>query len=252
MVWEIAGSGHVDALMIMFIALALLLRQRGSEALTGIALACATLVKFFPILLFPALYRRWGWRMPAALAAVIAVSYLPYLGVGHWRVLGFLPDYSQEEGLASGERFFILALGRRVLDFDIPNSVYLAFSLMVLVLVAAWCMYRRAATTQAFASSAFALAITFTALLAPRYAWYFVWLVPFLCLSPTLPVFYLTGASFILYGTWLGDSPDKLFTLNASLYAPFAVLAVAESLFRSVIRGRSRSRSADSLPREAT
>jgi alpha-1,6-mannosyltransferase len=252
MVWEIAGSGHVDALMIMFIALALLARQRGSETMTGIALAGATLVKFFPVLLFPALYRRWGWRMPAALVAVIAVSYLPYLGVGHWRVLGFLPDYSEEEGLASGQRFFILALARRIIDSDIPNSVYLVFSLTVLVMVAAWCLYRRAATTQAYVSSAFALAITFTALLAPRYAWYFVWLVPFLCLSPTLPVFYLTGVSFILYGTWLGDSPDKLFTINASMYGPFAVLVIAESLFRYVVRGRSRSRGADSLPREFT
>jgi hypothetical protein len=62
----------------------------------------------------------------------------------------------------------------------------------------------------------------------------------------------LTGVGFILYGTWVGDTPDKVFTLNASMYAPFAVLVVAESLFRHVVRGRSRSRSADSLTREAT
>src|SRR5437660_11953530 len=47
-VWEFAGSGHLDAMIIGFLALALLARHRNGEIATGLALASATLVKFFP------------------------------------------------------------------------------------------------------------------------------------------------------------------------------------------------------------
>jgi len=47
-VWEIAGSGHLDALMICFVCLALVARRRDREGLTGAMLACAALVKFYP------------------------------------------------------------------------------------------------------------------------------------------------------------------------------------------------------------
>jgi hypothetical protein len=65
-VWEFAGSGHLDALAIAFIALALLARRKRYETLTGFLLACATCVKLFPVVLFPALYERWSWKMPLA------------------------------------------------------------------------------------------------------------------------------------------------------------------------------------------
>ncbi|MBA2525142.1 MAG: DUF2029 domain-containing protein [Pyrinomonadaceae bacterium] len=100
-VWEFAGSGHVDAAAIAFILLALLARHRNASLL-GITLACATLVKLFPVVLFPALYRRWGWKMPVAFAITVTVAYLPYLSVGPAAVLGFLPGYVTEQGLASG------------------------------------------------------------------------------------------------------------------------------------------------------
>ena len=47
-VWEFAGSGHVDAIAIGFIALAFLAWQKRSDLGAGFLLACATLVKLFP------------------------------------------------------------------------------------------------------------------------------------------------------------------------------------------------------------
>src|ERR1700754_4459934 len=41
-VWEFAGSGHLDALAIAFIAAALLAHRKRQETLTGFLLACAT------------------------------------------------------------------------------------------------------------------------------------------------------------------------------------------------------------------
>jgi alpha-1,6-mannosyltransferase len=119
-IWEFSGEGHIDAVAIALIALALWTRSRRFQALTGLALGCATLVKFFPVILFPALYKRWGWKMPAAFVATIALGYLPYLSVGS-RVLGFLPGYANEEGLVSGSRFFLLSLLNQNASFTYKN-----------------------------------------------------------------------------------------------------------------------------------
>src|SRR4029079_3513903 len=54
-VWEFAGSGHVDAIAIAFIALAFLAWQKRSDPGAGFLLACATLVKLFPVVLVPAM-----------------------------------------------------------------------------------------------------------------------------------------------------------------------------------------------------
>src|SRR5258708_17097468 len=81
-IWEFSGSGHVDAAIVAFVTLALWARRGEAAWLTGVALACAALVKFFPAVIFPALYRRWDWKMPVAAAATVIVAYLPFLGAG--------------------------------------------------------------------------------------------------------------------------------------------------------------------------
>src|ERR1051325_8776059 len=52
-VWEFAGSGHVDAIAICFMALAFLAWERKSDLGAGFMLACATLTKLFPLVLIP-------------------------------------------------------------------------------------------------------------------------------------------------------------------------------------------------------
>ena len=71
--WEFAGSGHIDAAMIAFVALALWSRR---PWLTGLALAGGTLVKLYPAALLPALWRRWDWRMPAVFCVALVAAYL--------------------------------------------------------------------------------------------------------------------------------------------------------------------------------
>ncbi|MFL5270402.1 MAG: hypothetical protein ACJ8AH_28070, partial [Stellaceae bacterium] len=48
-VWEIAGSGHVDAAVVTFAALALAAAVSGRRAWSAVPLAAATLIKFFPL-----------------------------------------------------------------------------------------------------------------------------------------------------------------------------------------------------------
>jgi hypothetical protein len=63
-------------------------------------------------------------------------------------------------------------------------------------------------------------------LLAPHFSWYFAWLIPFLCFISSIPVFYLTLASFLLYLTWLGDSPDRVLMIKTLIFAPFLLLGL--------------------------
>ncbi len=108
-VWEISGSGHIDAALCLFLTLALLARFRNAPAAAGLALAAGALVKLFPALLAPSLYRRWDWRLPASFAALVVLMYLPYLSAG-WHVLGFLPSYFVEERFSSGSGFYFVDL----------------------------------------------------------------------------------------------------------------------------------------------
>ena len=134
-IWEFAGSGHLDAMAVAFIALALLARRRRGAVSTGFFLACATCVKLFPAVLFPALYLRRSWKMALAFAATILVAYLPYLSVGPVGVLGYLPGYASERGMVSGEQYFLLAVARRVLSAHVPTSAYLIVAAALLGVV---------------------------------------------------------------------------------------------------------------------
>ena len=124
LVWEIAGSGHLDAAAMGFTGLALLFRYQQRRALTGLFLGLAVLTKFYPLVLFPALYLRrpdvdpvtgqrrtflqtLDWRMPAVMLALAIPAYAIYSSVG-LRVFGFLGGYVQEEGMANGTRYFLL------------------------------------------------------------------------------------------------------------------------------------------------
>lgn len=229
LVWEIAGSGHVDAAALAFVCLALLARRRERETATGVWLACAVLVKLYPLVLFPALCRRRSWKMPVAFAAAIIVAYLPYLNVGVGGALGFLPGYAAEEGLQNGTRFFLLACARELFgEARAPNGAYVVFALLTLGALGARAFLKRERSDRAYIDRAFMLAAAFTLLLSPRYAWYYVWLVPFICLLPgrrVAAVCYLTAASFLLYHTWQHNTAHDQFVLNAQIILPAVAVA---------------------------
>ena len=231
-VWEFAGSGHVDAAAIAFLVLALWMRRRNLPALTGITLACATLIKFYPAVIFPALYRRWDWKMPAGFVGTAMLAYLPYAKVG-WRVLGFLPGYVEEEGLKSGERFYLWTLLHK--EWAVPwfdGVWYLALLLLLLLAVAGWFMFRKQDGEGDFLVHAAILASLCAVLFSPHYPWYFAWVLPLLVFVPYIPMLYLSVAAFILYENRLQETPGSLFRTNTLLYVPFVVLIAAQWLWR--------------------
>jgi alpha-1,6-mannosyltransferase len=231
-VWEFAGSGHADAMAIAFIALALLAHRRHREILTGIFLGCATCVKLFPAALFPALFRRGSWKMPLAFVATILIAYLPYLTVGPMGVLGSLPGYANERGIVSGEQFFLLTVARRLLSAAVPTSAYLIFAFGVLGVLSVWLMLHQREDDIRYLRNGLIIASVFMALLAPHFSWYFTWLILFLCFIPSIAVFYLTIASFLLYLTWLGDSADRVLTLKMLIFGPALILVLVVHFWR--------------------
>jgi len=224
-VWEFAGSGHIDPLAFAFIALALLARRRNWETATGISLGLATLAKLFPIVLFPALYKRWGWKMPAAMVATIVAGYLPYIGVGPLGVLGFIPGYAQERGIVSGEQFFILGLVDRLTGVKLPIVFFVSFAGAVLLSLALWSVFKDADDDGGYLKRSLLLGTAFMVLFAPDFPWYFAWLIPFLCFVPSIPVFYLTVASFMLYLTWIYWAETQVFRIKALIFLPALLLA---------------------------
>jgi hypothetical protein len=222
------------------VVLALLARRWRWDAVAGMALAGATLIKLFPVILLPALYRRWGWKMPVAFSVTIVIAYLPYLNVGVKGVLGFLPIYAQEEGLQNGTQFYLLSLGRCAFgEANVPSAGYLIFAILALGLIALWSFWKTEKNENSYIARALLIATTFVVLLSPHYAWYFAWLVALSCLLPRLPLFYLTTACFVLYKLWLPAGRDQLLLLDTIIYLPFAMLGLI-SLFQRARRDRAR------------
>ena len=240
-IWEIAGSGHIDAALVAFIAFALLAHLAGRRTWSGAALAAATLVKFFPLVLAPALWRpaksNWGdWRWLTAFVGVIVVAYVPYIGVGR-RVLGFLPGYLAEENLASGSGFWLLDIVDKAVP--VPPTLYFAFAAAVMTALAAGTL-RQAADHRSSLAWAATLATAALFFASPHYSWYFVWLVALLTVAPWWPAWWLTLAAPLLYC----DAKTGHIPLWAgfTIYGGFAILSAVELVRRSLLPERFGAR----------
>ena len=232
-VWDYAGNGHVDALAVGFVGLALLARASRRDSLTGMALAAAALVKFLPIAIAPALWRRWGWRAPLACLATIAVLYALYSSAGS-HILGFLGSYTREENLTEGSGFWLLAgLAQLGPLPSFAEPAYLATALIALAILAALIAVRWTPRHDAaippddivrFTRWAQILAACLIFAISPHYPWYFPWLGLFCCISPLPSVIYLSAAPLLLYL----DPIHEHFVWPSLVYVPAIALAVRD------------------------
>jgi alpha-1,6-mannosyltransferase len=231
--WEFAGDGHVDAIAIAFLLLAFVATDRRSPVLAGVALAAGVLVKYFPAAAGPAIYKRWGWRLPAAFAATLALLYLPYLGAGT-KIFGFLGGYVAEEGFEKGSGIFLWQLAGTV--WHLPEQAFsfyfpLAAGVMAALGLAA---VGRRREPKADLAAAMALAVTFIVLSSPHYPWYFAWLIPFVCVYPLASVIYLTCAASYLHlsiASWPPSLGDGLI-----IYGGFFLILIGELAVRRFSR----------------
>lgn len=242
LVWEISSSGHIDAAVMPFVCLALLARLRKRDTWTGVFLGLAILMKLYPFVLFPALYRRGKWKMPAASIAVVAFGYACYASVG-LRVFGFLGGYMKEEGIDSGTRFFLVDLTKHKfgLQHD-PIALFYVFGSLLFAVLVLWCWRTSSQTSEAdenvksgqnFLPQSLSLALAMMLLFSPHYAWYVAWLIPFLVLVPNLPVFtYVCGLFYLCVTPYGAGTQGAQYSLNSILYSLVALAAVLEFLLR--------------------
>ncbi|GAC1365899.1 MAG: hypothetical protein NVSMB3_14530 [Acidobacteriaceae bacterium] len=270
LIWEIAGSGHLDSAAIAYIALALLFRYRRQPILTGLFLGFAVMTKLYPIVLLPALLiargprplsgkwaylapRNWDWKLPATTFAVIAVGYAAYSSVGRL-VFGFLGGYVQEEGMATGTRYFLLELAQHIPGLqNLPTAVFYLACILIFSALTLWALKRNSTEPSQpgreapFVAPAFAFAAALMFLFSPHYPWYIVWLLPFFTLLPNLPILTYLMAFFYLFTTELADGTlPRMFTLNKILYgavflAALIQLALRRRIFVSNTSGQIRS-----------
>jgi alpha-1,6-mannosyltransferase len=229
--WEFAGSGHIDAAMIALAIAALWAARRGRGGFAGLFLAGAALTKLYPAVLLPALYRRWGWTMPAVFAAAIVIAYLPFIGVG-WNVFGFLPGYAGEEGFdASGTGFYLLSLIRHLPGLaELNGRAYAIAAAAILIALGAAIIFIRDAPRKLFIVAAL-LGTTLIVLVSPHYPWYFAWLIVFACFIRSVALLWLTTACMLLYLVPVGFHivrDDYRLAIESLIYGPFAALALTD------------------------
>jgi alpha-1,6-mannosyltransferase len=245
-VWEFARSGHIDIVAVAFLLLAFLATERRSPILAGVALATGALVKYVPVVTGPALYKRWDWRLPAAFVATLVVLYLPYIGAGT-KVFGFLGRYVSEEGIEQGSGIFLWQLLGAILP--LPGYAFPFYVAAVVLIMAALALFvvLRKQRAQTDLAGGMLLAVAFTILFSPHYAWYFAWLVPFLCFYPVIGVIYLTcAANYLYFAHWPPNVSEGLV-----VYGPCLVLLAAELALRrqrDKKRQKSEERHADAVP----
>jgi hypothetical protein len=229
-VWDFAGNGHVDAATTGLVMLALLARAYWRPAAAGMLFAVAVLMKFVPLVLAPALWRRFDWRFPAAAAVTAVLLYLCYIDAG-WRVLGYLPGYGSEEGVTSGGGLWLLA-GLSLLG-PLPGfaaPLYFAAAAMLLLALGIRFAFLthwpegRAADIVAVASAATTLGFAALLLASPHYSWYYAFLAAPAALAPRWSVIFLSVAPLLL----IIDPLHERFLWPALVYVPALLLAAAE------------------------
>ena len=227
---EFAGSGHVDALMLPFMMLALLCRMTARAALSGVMLGLATLIKLYPALLFPALYTRHDRRFPLAFGVTVAFGYLPYISGAGLGVLGYLPGYfGPWEDFNGGLRYFLTSLLQpyTASAWTIAAGSLTGLFLALLVIIgrhnAAEGVLRRVYWT----INAYLLLVP-----AAFYPWYMIWLLPCLCIYVSWGWLYLSGAialSYLAYGHASQTLPGHILLIE---FLPLYILLGGQAVWR--------------------
>jgi alpha-1,6-mannosyltransferase len=198
-IWEIANSGHVDALAVALMLLGLWVALTGRAKRGAVLIALATLVKPYMAPALAPVWRPWDWKMPLVVIAVITLCYIPYLSIG-WGVFGFLTTgYLTEEGIISGNDLWLLSLWRFVFGAHRGDvAAYAAAAASILLFMALWSARRPDRTMATSLADTNMLLLLVLLLSSPNYPWYFLAIVPFVALSGNAPTWAVSIGALLL------------------------------------------------------
>jgi alpha-1,6-mannosyltransferase len=266
-IWEGSHSGHLEGAFMMMLALALLTWAYRRNALTGVMLGLAAAIKYYPALVLPAFLRsnknendgaperepqktsildalratitnKSNYVMLGAFVLTIAVVYLPYVLSGSTGFGSLNNEFNEEGFTGTGARYFILAVLHQIAPVSTP--LFLFAGVALLLLLGSWWAIHRKVSAFDVARGAATLIGVYWLLVSPRYAWYYAWILPFLCFAPRLGWLYLTGASIFMYFTWyINVYPDLPLLLGASVYVPAVAWLIWEKVREKRAGGES-------------
>jgi len=198
-IWEIANSGHVDALMVALVLLGLWIALTGHALRGAVVIAFSILVKPIAAPVLAGIWRPWDLKMPLVVIAAIALCYLPYLPVG-WGIFGFLTKgYLGEEGIRDGNDLWLLSLWR--LGFGEHQGDVVAYVVLaaLALLLKGFSVARSAhGTIAATLGDINMLLLLALLLLSPNYPWYFLVITPFVALCGSPPTWVVSIGALLL------------------------------------------------------
>ena len=214
-VLEVAFSGHIDALCMLWIAVCAYTLTRGRTAIAALAFVLAVASKLLPIVLAPLLLGRIRIRDAAYGALLLVLLYLPF----STRSNPFVElDMVVERIRFNGPLF------QAVAGAATPKAAA-ACALAFGWLVALYCRWRYDATEP----SAWAWPMGAALVAAPViYPWYLLSMTPFLLVPATLPLIAWTFAVLAAYSVWEIAFAGGLWIVPpAVLWLQYGVIAVA-------------------------
>ena len=222
--WEIANSGHADALMVALMMLGLWLAIQARPLRGAAVIALAALAKPFALLALPPLWRPWDWKMPLVVIAVLVLCYAPYLSVGTG-VFGFLTTgYLQEESLISGATVWPLAAWRTVFGAMRGDvAAYWAVALLIVGAMSLLASHRAPRTAETIIADINKLLLAALFLISPNYPWYFLAITPFVALCGGAPVWAASIGALLLQEEAGWGEHVPILTRKSILYGAFIV-----------------------------
>jgi len=262
-VTETAWSGHLEPAAILFVLLAARAIIQKRDARAALALTAGGLVKLFPLVLFAPFARSIRGRVLILAPLLLAAACLPFSAAGA-RAFAGLHVYA-DRWLGNESLFALVLAAIERLDptpalkgalawtrSHIPGTegldrlyacVYpidLAKGVCGLaVLAVAIVLWRRRVDPL---RGAFVLTGAVLLLSPTAHPWYFLWVLPWLCLFPSLPFLLLTGLvalSYVNLGA-PGRAAEPYPWIRLVEYGPFYVLLSVDGL-RRALRGRTRN-----------
>jgi hypothetical protein len=220
---EAVNNAHIDVLGVLLtvVGLAVAVRRRFAG---GVLLGAAIATKLLPAVVLPgALAGVRRWRDAAAVlvpaAAVVGLSYLPYVLLSNSSVFGYLSGYTKEEGYDDPSARNRYALLRLVL----PDAWALPAVVVVILAVVGYVL-RRGDPERPWSG---ALLVTGTAflLMTPGYSWYALLLVALVALDGRWEWLGVAAAGAAKYVTVHLEADGETIGTTAYALAAAAVLA---------------------------
>ncbi|MEN3337979.1 MAG: alpha,6-mannosyltransferase [Acidobacteriota bacterium] len=189
-IFEIAHSGHIDALGALWITASAYWLARRRTALASIAFVLAVATKLLPVVLVPLFWRRVRLRDALAAATLLLLLYLPFIS-GPTLPFGAVPNVVAHIRF-NGPLF-------RVIAGSATPQLAAAAAVAVGLAVACWSRLRLPPESPAAWAWPMAAALACAPVIYP---WYLLYFTPFLFTTATLPLTAWTLTIMPVYVVW--------------------------------------------------